>query len=60
VKGLLLVEVLLLVFAAYPGLGLEKAVAGSELAPFFVDDVDVVLTLLPGDFDQRVDAFLAP
>jgi membrane protein required for colicin V production len=55
VKGLVLVEVLLLVFAAYPGLGLDSAVDGSTLAPFFVDDVDVVLNLLPPDFDQRVD-----
>jgi membrane protein required for colicin V production len=59
VKGLVLVEVLLLVFVAYPGLGLESAVHGSALAPIFVDDVDVVLNLLPGDFDQRVDTYLA-
>jgi membrane protein required for colicin V production len=59
VKGLVLVEVLLLVFAAYPGLGLDTAVAGSTLAPFFVDDADVVLNLLPRDFDTRVDTYLA-
>lgn len=59
VKGLVLVEVLLLVFVAYPGLGLDTAVDGSTLAPFFVDDVDVVLNLLPGDFDQRVNTYLA-
>jgi membrane protein required for colicin V production len=59
VKGLVLVEVLLLLFVAYPGLGLENAVDGSTLAPFFVDDVDFVLNLLPGDFDQRVDTHLA-
>ncbi len=57
-KGLILVEVLLLVFAAYPGLGLDNAVHGSVLAPLFIDDVDFVLTLLPSDFDDRVSAFL--
>ena len=57
-KGVLVVEVILLVFAAYPGLGLDGAVDGSALAPLFVEDVDFVLILLPGDFDDRVAAFL--
>jgi membrane protein required for colicin V production len=57
-KVLLIVEVLLLVFAAYPGLGLDGAVEGSALAPLFVDDVDFVLVLLPSDIDDRVGAFL--
>jgi membrane protein required for colicin V production len=59
VKGLILVEVLLLVFVAYPGLGLDSAVHGSTLGGFFVEDVDVVLNLLPGEFDHRVDTYLA-
>ena len=57
-KGVLMVEVALLVFAAYPGLGMDGAVEGSALAPLFVEDVDFVLILLPGDFDDRVAAFL--
>lgn len=57
-KGLLVVEVALLVFAAYPGLGMDGAVEGSALAPLFVEDVDFVLILLPSDFDDRVAAFL--
>jgi membrane protein required for colicin V production len=60
IKGLLIVEVLLLVLAAYPGLGLDGAVDGSAIAPLFVEDVDWVLALLPGDFESRIDAFLAP
>ena len=59
-KGLIVVEVLLIVFAAYPELGLDGAVDGSELAPYFVEDVDWVQWILPGNFDERVDAFLAP
>jgi membrane protein required for colicin V production len=59
IKGLVLVEVLLLTFAAYPGLGLDDAVEGSALAPMFLDDVDFVLALLPSDFDNRVSAFLS-
>jgi membrane protein required for colicin V production len=56
-KGLIVIELLLIVFAAYPGLGLDGSVGGSELAPYFVEDVDWVQWILPGDFDERVDAF---
>jgi len=59
-KGLIVVEVLLIVFAAYPPLGLDGAVDGSTLAPYFVDDVSVVLDILPSDFGDRVDRFLTP
>jgi len=59
-KGLLVVQVLLIIFAAYPSLDLDGAVAGSELAPYFVDDVDVLLWVLPDNFDERIDGFLAP
>ena len=60
IKGLLIVEVILLVLAAYPGLGLDDAVDGSAIAPVFVEDVDWALALLPGDFESRIDAFLEP
>lgn len=59
-KGLIVAELLLIVFAAYPELGLDGAVGGSELAPYFVEDVDWVQWILPGNFDARVDEFLAP
>lgn len=58
IKGLLIVQVLLLVFAAYPSLGLEGAVEGSQLAPYFVDDFSILLSLLPQAFEDRIDAFL--
>ncbi len=57
-KGLLVVQVLLLVFAAYSSLGLDGAVEGSELAPYFVDDFSFLLNLLPQEFEDRIDAFL--
>ncbi len=59
-KGLIVVELLLIVFAAYPELGMDGSVGGSELAPYFVEDVDWVQWILPGNFDERVQAFLAP
>jgi membrane protein required for colicin V production len=59
-KGLIVVEILLIVFAAYPSLGMDGPVAGSELAPLFVEDVDWVQWILPGNFERRVAEFLAP
>lgn len=59
-KGLLIVQILLIVFAAYPGLELDNAVAGSGLAPYFIDDASFILELLPNEFDQRIDQFLNP
>jgi membrane protein required for colicin V production len=60
IKGLIVVQVMLILFAAYPSLNLNAAVAQSELASYFIDDVDVVLWVLPDNFDSRVDRFIAP
>jgi membrane protein required for colicin V production len=59
-KGLIVVQALLIVLAAYPSLGMDDAVAGSQLAPYFVDDVDILLWVLPDNFDSRIERFLAP
>jgi len=59
-KGLIVVQALLILFAAYPTLGLDDAVSGSELAPYFIDDVDFLLWVLPDNFDSRIDRFNAP
>lgn len=60
IKGLLLVQVLLILFAAYPQLHLDDAIDDSTLAPVFLDDVPVLLHVLPGEFGDRVDRFLSP
>jgi len=54
------VQVLLIIFAGYPTLGLDHAMAGSELAPYFIDDVDVLLWVLPDNFDSRIERFITP
>ncbi len=59
-KGFIVVEVLLILFAAYPQLSLDDAIDDSELAPVFLDSVPVLLKVLPGQFDDRVDRFLSP
>jgi membrane protein required for colicin V production len=60
IKGIIVVQALLIVFAAYPSLDLSGAIAGSELAPYFLEDVDFLLWVLPENFDSRIDQFLAP
>lgn len=60
VKGLLVVQVLLITFAAYPSLDLDTAVDNSKIAYWIVDDFSFLLKLLPGEFDDRVDIFLHP
>jgi membrane protein required for colicin V production len=59
-KGLIVVQILLIIFAAYPSLKLDKAIAGSELASYFIDDASFLLIILPGEFEDRIDQFLLP
>ncbi len=57
-KGLIVVEALLILFAAYPQLGLDDAISDSSLAPIFLDNAPVLLEILPGEFKARVEDFL--
>ncbi|MCH8815279.1 MAG: CvpA family protein [Chloroflexi bacterium] len=59
-KGLIVVQMLVILFAAYPSLGLGDAIGNSEIGSFFVDDVSFLLVILPGDFNDRIDEFLLP
>lgn len=58
-KGLVVVEVLLILFVTYPQVGLKRAIDGSALASVFLDALPVLLTLLPDEFERAVDAFVA-
>lgn len=60
IKGLFIVQILLIVFAGYPSLGLDAAVDNSAIAKYFVDDFSFLLNLLPQNFDDRIDDFLRP
>ena len=57
VRGLFLVNTLLLFLVTYPSLGLEGAVDGSKLVPLFVDAFSVMHRLLPEEFDAAAAAF---
>jgi uncharacterized membrane protein required for colicin V production len=56
-KGLILVEVFLILFTTFPYLGLDGTIRGSAIAPLFLDGGPVLVKLLPGEFDDAVDAF---
>ena len=56
-KGLILVEVFLILFTTYPYLGLDGTIRGSAIAPLFLDGGPALLKLLPGEFNSAVEAF---
>ena len=56
-KGLILVEVFLILFTTFPYLGLDGAIRGSAIAPLFLDGGPALLKLLPGEFNSAVEAF---
>ncbi len=58
-KGLIIVEVLLLAFVTFPRLDLDGAIDGSAIASVFLDARPAILFVLPDEFERGVDAFLA-
>lgn len=58
-KGLVVVEAVLILLVTYPQLGLRPDIDGSALASVFLDAVPVLLLILPGEFETAVDAFVA-
>jgi membrane protein required for colicin V production len=59
IKGLIVVEVLLILLVTYPRLGLKAAIDGSALASVFLDVAPLLLFVLPDEFERAVDAFVA-
>jgi membrane protein required for colicin V production len=51
VKGVVIIQVLLILFATYPSLGLGEAISESSLSPVFTEDAPVLLKVLPAEFD---------
>jgi len=56
-KGLILVEMFLILFTTYPYLGLGDVIRDSAIAPLFLDGGPALLKLLPGEFNRAVEAF---
>jgi membrane protein required for colicin V production len=57
VKGLIVVELLLILFVTFPALDLKGAISNSLLGPMFVDGIPILTRVLPVEFDNAVDAF---
>lgn len=57
VKGFVLVEGLLFLFAGYRVEAITHAMDGSLLTPLFLQGLPVLLHLLPGEFRQAVERF---
>jgi membrane protein required for colicin V production len=51
VKGVVIIQVLLILFATYPSLGLGSAISDSRLAPLFTEKAPILLKVLPAEFD---------
>ena len=60
VKGLLIVEALLILFVTYPEPDFREDVAGSPTASFLLDDLPVAGALLPSEFETHVDEATDP
>jgi membrane protein required for colicin V production len=50
-KGVVIIQVLLILFATYPSLGLKDAISESSLSPLFLDRAPILLQVLPAEFD---------
>ncbi len=59
IKGLIVVEVLLILLVTFPRLGLKGDIDGSALASVFLDAAPLLLLVLPNEFERAVDAFVA-
>ncbi|MBI4301215.1 MAG: CvpA family protein [Chloroflexi bacterium] len=51
VEGGIICEAILIVMATYPTLRMEKLIDGSRLAPWFLERLPYLLSLLPSQFD---------
>jgi membrane protein required for colicin V production len=56
-KGLVFVEIALIIALTFPTLGVTDAVRGSELAPLFLDVLPFLKGLLPPEFRDAIDSF---
>jgi membrane protein required for colicin V production len=50
-KGIVIIQVLLILFATYPSLSLDDAISDSALSPMFTEKAPILLQVLPAEFD---------
>jgi membrane protein required for colicin V production len=56
VKGIAIVEILMILFVTFPALGLKDAIDESLFGPMFLDGIPFLLKILPSEFDSAVEA----
>lgn len=56
VKGMALVEILLIVFVTFPAFGFKDAIRDSLFGPIFLNGIPILLRILPAEFRNAVDA----
>ena len=55
-KGMVIVEVALILFVTFPAFGLKDSIRDSLFGPLFLDGIPFLLQVLPVEFENAVDA----
>jgi membrane protein required for colicin V production len=55
-KGIVVVEILMIVFVTFPALGLKETIDESMFGPIFLNGIPFLLKVLPSEFDSAVEA----
>ncbi|HUS81775.1 MAG TPA: CvpA family protein [Dehalococcoidia bacterium] len=55
-KGMVIVEVALILFVTFPAFGLKDNIRDSLFGPMFLDGIPILLRILPAEFQNAVDA----
>jgi membrane protein required for colicin V production len=55
-KGIIVVELLMIVFVTFPALGLKETIDESMFGPLLLDGIPFLLKVLPSEFDSAVQA----
>ena len=55
-KGMVIVEVALILFVTFPAFGLKDNIRDSLFGPMFLDGIPILLRILPAEFRNAVDA----
>ena len=58
-KGVVIVQAITVIFVLQPALGVDAAIADSEIGAFLLDSAPVVVALLPEEFDTALRDFVA-
>jgi membrane protein required for colicin V production len=56
VKGMAIVEILLIVFVTFPAFGLKEPIRDSLFGPMFLNGIPILLRILPVEFRNAVNA----